>query len=640
MEIKKEANLLISKENIEEEELNIYPEDEDSKKCDEEINKRFPVDNWHDIFYYGKSPLIKNRFLEFISKSEFAKFFEALNYEYGINGFPKNLKKAFSMYRDNANISLDKLSMYKLYHIYRNEFTKFGLEKRNKVLEKYYLFMCFACLTRQEYQCYTLFFNRFNIASEVKVNIIFEDPDFSKFDKLMEHMKKYYRHYQINPDNITLIRAFMAFLLREQKNQALILLEPLIVKGYLLAIYQLTLMLNDKKKVAELFELLEQYKYYNCYCDYAIFLYKDMNDSQKALKLLKIAISKGIIRANYLYYDIFLSTVDFSKVKDNINFQKELEFIFNLLINEICLDHVFCFFEFFYLRKLCIKSFNFKDFVDKNYFEYMKAFVDILIQNSCSSPSEKDIKSKKDLIQKIYLRNDFFQEFNLACGIIYYYGIENLIKPDLKKSLFKFKISFDDSDNLSYQRFCYSYICRIKNKLYKQKDKEITKEDVENSKNKLFELYSSSININTIPYLSSSFFYYLYTLYYKKWGNNGDSIMEYICIKRASEGKMKNPGTGTIISYYRKYKSQKLIKSDEKLIIKLKEETNKNKDSEGYGEDGNICPICLENKRDIIFYPCKHRFCKKCTSIIMENSKCPICRGVVLINLDIKKIEN
>ena len=116
--------------------------------------------------------------------------------------------------------------------------------------------------------------------------------------------------------------------------------------------------------------------------------------------------------------------------------------------------------------------------------------------------------------------------------------------------------------------------------------------------------------------------------------------MEYICIKRASEGKMKNPGTGTIISYYRKYKSQKLIKSDEKLIIKLKEETNKNKDSEGYGEDGNICPICLENKRDIIFYPCKHRFCKKCTNIIMENSKCPICRGVVLINLDIKKIEN
>ena len=104
--------------------------------------------------------------------------------------------------------------------------------------------MCFSCLTRQEYQCYTLFFNRFNIASEVKVNIIFEDPDFSKFDKLMEHMKKYYRHYQINPDNITLIRAFMAFLLREQKNQALILLEPLIVKGYLLAIYQLTLMLS------------------------------------------------------------------------------------------------------------------------------------------------------------------------------------------------------------------------------------------------------------------------------------------------------------------------------------------------------------------------------------------------------------
>ena len=56
---------------------------------------------------------LPNSFLQeikHISKSEFAKFFEALNYEYGINGFPKNLKKAFSMYRDNANISLDNFN--------------------------------------------------------------------------------------------------------------------------------------------------------------------------------------------------------------------------------------------------------------------------------------------------------------------------------------------------------------------------------------------------------------------------------------------------------------------------------------------------------------------------------------------------
>ena len=114
--------------------------------------------------------------------------------------------------------------------------------------------------------------------------------------------------------------------------------------------------------------------------------------------------------------------------------------------------------------------------------------------------------------------------------------------------------------------------------------------------------------------------------------------MEYICIKRASESKIKQPGTGTVISYYRRYKSSKLISNDEAIIKKLKEST-KNSDSEGYGEDGSICPICFINKRNIILYPCSHRFCKDCASKIMENSKCPICRSFILISLDANKLE-
>ena len=114
--------------------------------------------------------------------------------------------------------------------------------------------------------------------------------------------------------------------------------------------------------------------------------------------------------------------------------------------------------------------------------------------------------------------------------------------------------------------------------------------------------------------------------------------MEYICIKRASESKIKKPGNGTAISYFRRYKSQNIINNDDKIIKTLKESI-KNTDSEGYGEDCSICPICMTNKRDIIFYPCKHRFCKFCTDKIMEDSKCPVCRGIILVNLDMKKFE-
>ena len=52
--------------------------------------------------------------------------------------------------------------------------------------------------------------------------------------------------------------------------------------------------------------------------------------------------------------------------------------------------------------------------------------------------------------------------------------------------------------------------------------------------------------------LNSSFLYYLYLLYSKKWGNQGDDIMEYICLDKASKGDLNQPGTGTIILYFRK----------------------------------------------------------------------------------------
>ena len=634
MKSKNKVITIISTEQIEKEASNIYPDDEGSKKSDEETNKVYSISNWQEMFYYGKSNLIKNRFLEFISKSEFAHFFEALNYEYGINGQAQSIQNAFSIYKENANNSTDTLSMYKMFHIYKNEYEKFGLKKRNKILEKFYLFKCFAHLSRQEYQGYTLLFNRFHILIDIKIYFGYEDPNLIKFDKLISHLKKYYNYYGINPDDIILINSFISFIIKDDKDSAKLILESLIVKGNLQAVYILTLMLNDKNQIEKMFKFLEKYNYYRCYCDYALFLFKDLNKPQKALQILKEALLNGVARANYLYYDIFLSTVDFSKIKDNKNFIKEILFLFNLLINNICLDEAFSYFEFIYLRKLCNKHFNLKDLADKNFFEYEKGFVDILIQNSCPSPSEEDIKQKKELVKKLYIRNDYFSEFNLACGIIYFYGIENIVKPDLKKSLFKFQISFDNSDSKSYKRFCYSYIVKIKQKLYDLKDKDITEEDLENSKKKIFELYSTSIDVNSISYLSSSFFYYLYVLYIKKWGNQGDDIMEYICIKRAIESKIKQPGTGTIISYYRRYKAQNLIKNDEKIIEKLKE-ASKNNDSEGYGEDGSICPICFLNKRDTMFYPCKHRFCKFCAEKVMEESKCPICRRFILINLDI-----
>ena len=523
-----------------------------------------------------------------------------------------------------------------MYHIYKNEYKKFGLQKRDKILEKFYLFKCYSYLSKQEYEQYTLLFNRFNVALEVKYYLFYEDDDFKKFDKLMKHLTKYSHIYKINDDDIIYIKAFFTFVIKDNRGLANTIIQPLVTKGSLQAIYLLALQLNEKEPTNQFFSLLEKYNYYKSFCDYSVFLFKEMNNVTKALEVLKKAIEHGEPRAYYLYYDMFLSTVDFTKIKDNEDFQKDLSFLFNILIDNICLDEAFCYFEFFYLRKICIKHFNLRDWLEKEYLEYMKDFVNILLHNSVPSLSKTDIEQKKQLAKDLYIRKDYFSEFNLSCGIIYYYGIENLIKPDLKTSLIKFKVAFDNSDSKSYKRFCYSYIPKIYKKLINQNDKEITEEEDQNSKSTLFQLYYSSMDVNTISHLSSSFFYFLYKLYAMKWGNQGDDLMEYICLLKAS-GNIKNqPGTGTIISYYRKYKANNhmnIIKNEEKVIGKLKN-LSLNYDSEGYGDDGSICPICIVNKRDIILYPCKHRFCKTCTDKIMEKKQCPICRSYILINFD------
>ena len=628
-------------ENMEEEilklEKEIYPDGQESEKCDEEVNKLYKLEDWSQIFYYGKSEIIKQRFIKLVSKSEYSQFFEGLNYEYGINNKEKDIQKAFEIYKDAANNSTDILSMYKMYHIYKDEYEKFGFSKRNKILEKFYLFKSFSYLPKHSVDGYSQLMNRFNVAFEVKVNLFYEDKKMEKFTKLIEHLKKYSDYYKINTDDLLLIEPAMILEFNNyNRKKAVDLLQKLLLKDNLEAIYKLGVYIfsNDDHQSENLFELLRAKNYYKSFCDYAIFLYQKKKDSKKALEVLKTAIDNGILRANYLYYDIFLDSFDFSEKEKDEKFKEDLLFIFNLLINDIATDGIYSYFEYFYLRKLCIKHWNLKDFINSNFLPFTHDFAKILIENTSSSNSKDELDQKSKLIKSIYQREDYFSEFHLSCGIIYYYGVDNLLDVDLKKSLIKFQISFDNSDSKSYKRFCYSYISKIKQKLFEKDNNYISSTDNENSKKKLFDLYNSSVQKSKLSYLSSSFFYYLARLYGRKWGNPGDDLYEYLYFKKSSKGNVMTPGTGTSISYYRRYKSfQRIEKNKEKYISKLKE-------IKGYGEDA-VCCICYKNENDTIFLPCRHLFCKLCSEMIEKNKpECPLCRAFILTSFYLGDIKN
>ena len=638
--VKKNSDTIKNTEEIEKEASKIYP-DVEGILCDNKINDLYKVKDWSEIFFYGKTKLMKERFLNIISKSEYSKFFEGLNYEYGINNKPKDIQMAFDIYKEQADNSTDILSMLKMYFIYKNEFKNFGLKKRDKILEKFYLFKCYSYLTKRGMDVYYLLFNRFFVKKLLRIHFEYEDNEQSKFDKLIQHLNKYIIYYNIKKDDLLLIESVITFKFKknqDDKIKSLETLKNLSKKNNLESIYKLAIF-TENEESEKYFEILEKNNYYRSFCDYAKYLLVEKNNLKKAIELLSIAVNNGVIKANFFYYEVLLSNMDFSK-KNEINkkFKDNIILLFNLIINDICTDSIYSYFEYFFLRKLCIKYWNLKSLINDNFLDYTKDFIKVILDNACSFENKEEIKSKKEKILNIYFRTDFYSEYHLTCGILYYYGIENIVNVDLIKSLSKFQISFDNSDSKSYQRFCYSYISRIKQKLY-DNNKLITFEENNKSQHKLFDLYYSSIDKYYLDYLSSSFYYYLSRLYLKSWGTPQNEIMEYICLERASSYINKSPGNGTIICYYRKYKSNVELEKKKKLYLNNFKEMFKS-DSEGYGDDGSICPICMENKRNIMLLPCKHLFCKTCTDQILKKGNCPICRGLIIFNFDFEKIKN
>ena len=183
---------LLNVQNILEQGEKIYKISEVSDKRGLELN---PIDNWAEVFYNVKKDIFRKRYIELMSRTENNKFFEALNYEYGINNNPLDLNKAFQIYKNAADTSNDTLSMFRLYRIYKNEYKKFNFSKRNIVLEKYYLFKCFSYLTNEELNKGSLLFKRIDVMKETFIQFEEEDPNFCKLEKLFKHLKKYYKIY-------------------------------------------------------------------------------------------------------------------------------------------------------------------------------------------------------------------------------------------------------------------------------------------------------------------------------------------------------------------------------------------------------------------------------------------------------------
>ena len=77
--------------------------------------------------------------------------------------------------------------------------------------------------------------------------------------------------------------------------------------------------------------------------------------------------------------------------------------------------------------------------------------------------------------------------------------------------------------------------------------------------------------------------------------------------------------------------ANKLLNKDINHAIDIINNISIENDNEGYGNDGSICCICYENKRDTIIVPCLHIICETCLKKLPDREVCPICRGKIFL---------
>ena len=662
-EINSEEQKQISLEDIIKEGESIYPLSEEAEKKSFELNK---VNNWLDIFYNIKKEKSKQKFNELVSKSEYSTFFEGLNYEYGINNKNKDIQKAFEKYKEGAENKIDTMCMYKLYHIYKNDFTKFGMPKRNRIYEKFYLFKTFSFLNYNQMQRNSFLCNKFDIPLEVVFQFDLEDSNFQKYNTFLVYLKKYHKELNINIKDVTVIEAAFTFkfgsgqninlaikyllsIIPEEKTNSI--KEPYDLEIY----YKVAFYLYHQKEYKtsdSYFKYILNSDYYRAFADYAIYLYVQQGEASKALILSKIALDNGYFIGNNIHYNIFFSSFNFENFHLNQD-KKLIDYLksqLDLLVNNVVLDDIYSYFEYFYFLKL-LKKYKYDDLINE-YAVYTKEFVEYILNitsNENNNEEDNDYLMgdyNKMKIMEYFQRNEYYSELNLVCGFLLYYGIDKIIERDYIKSLEKFKIAYDNTHSKSYKRFCYTYIYKVRKKLNekgiinpKTKSILISNNKLNKTKLKLFQMHKTSIEEDNISYLSSSFFYSIAKLFKNKIGNNGDPLLEYICLQRASEWDIDNLIQGSIICYYKRYKANTLLTKDKKYEQVL-QGIKSIKDSEGYGEDNSLCPICFDKKRNILCLPCKHLYCDNCINQIMDKRKCPICRGGIIMVYQVKFVDN
>jgi len=308
--------------------------------------------------------------------------------------------------------------------------------------------------------------------------------------------------------------------------------------------------------------------------------------------------------------------------------KSELMVIMNSFIEYAIMDQMSFIFDFIYIRNILIQHYNFKAEFKKYLDNNLKEIINYLNQFFKGNNDEN-----KNKIISNFGCFYCYQKLFTFYGFMNFYGVKDILEKNCNEALNIYNYLLKNDEGYLPDRYYLYPIYIIKNK--KRMENNYSNENEHKElivlEKKVLNLFYNVLSAENIKKLPPSFFYKLSKLFRNNAINTKDLILEYVFLNRASNSTI-------ITSFedkYTKTKATKKIKEKNKEEnFKIIKEAKGAINAGGYGENGMICPICMENKKTIIALPCKHFFCGTCMDKLLDDGYCPICRTQIKITFD------
>ena len=484
----------------------IYTTDEEKEKI---IKNAIGIVNFKELMMESLSKEFLTLFKENSHLFYCQSFLEGISFEYGLFDKSMNKSKAFSIYKEGADLKNDYLCMYRLHRIFLVDYQDFELE-RNMDLDKLYLYKCFAYLPYMIIDRNYYLLNKIDVCYEIALCLDTEDSNLDKFYKFLDFLEKYKDLFHLSLNDILLMKYVINAVFFEDKikNNMEVLDNFLnFIKGddayyegqlkYCNFYIKFSEKECDKEKINDIFNNLVNAEYYKAFFDYGNYLIKE-EKFDEARNIFKKGADKSQQFCLGTYNYIILRESDLNQILSDYN-------LTSYLLKNMCLT-------------ICIEK------LDQGSFKY---FIYYLLKHSSLKKQigndfikyAFEIIAKEEQICQVennqFLDNNFAEKYFIQVyknyGNTYYYGINNhYFKSSKEKAILYFIKSYKLAKEKDYdylKRTSYLYIYKCRKILYK--NNRISLRKLNKTKDKLFMKYENS----DIKNLNSLELYNYYKLY-------------------------------------------------------------------------------------------------------------------------------